>query len=360
MDSFRTAGLFAIAIFFTHQGFAQPPQVSQRITGVVELIRLESGEIHGYLDLPPLDAGERYELSLTIKNRTQERFAFVTVNPGCNCYSFKVPFSGIDARESAEATVEFQVPQYSPKSSYSVGAEFVGKKNAVVGRVSATGSIRGNLFVEHPESVRLRGRQISEIMLPVIFSAPIKSQDLVVSGQDSFGDLEVVGQIVAGDEGSFFLKVLVQNRDRDGSAIGGTLKIKDSVSEKAIEVPLLLIEQAAVEILPVISTFRQKSQKEADPPVLDCLLKFDEMVVADSVAEKQGEEHGVDLSVMAKIKGIPLKLKIDKLSRKVYRVHVEAPEELVSGDDLGDSIEWNVQVNAREFNILTQFRFDRE
>ena len=333
---------------------AQSPDQSETISCLVDIRQNEFGEWYGEVEMPPIEASLKYDLKLKIRNNTKNDFSFSSVKPGCSCYSFELPNRKIPANKDIDARVKFAAPASSPKADYGVGADFIGENGAMIGRIAIKAKVNGNLYIEPPVNVRVKSAEVSEILLPIYLTEPNKISNLEVDGEDSFEENEVVGTIFE-KENQPYLRVLFRSPNRNFSTTSGTLTIRDKVSLKKIDLPLLLIEQAPVEVLPMITSFRETTGDQGSTQfVTKCLLKIN--TDPEIVTEKEP-----DVEVSATINGRPLTVKANRLSRNVYRIFASSSQEDLSPsatEKVKQKINWEIKINNDLFEIDSLYHIE--
>jgi hypothetical protein len=337
-------------LFFLAQENSSSPSDVEKIVGEVEIRKVGSGgEWRAVSELRDVNvvAGGNYQLTLKIKNTDQDEFRFSRSVSGCDCTSFKIAHNKISSGESIDAVFSFKIPDSSSKSEYSVSARFLTDNGAEAGLISVSFAVAGNLHVQFSSNSRLKSTEISEILMPIIVSSPIEVSNIEVDGEDSFEGIDVLASIILID-GSPMLRVIVQNLMRDGSAVSGRLTVRDTITKKTVEVPMLLIEEAPIQVAPLIINFRKINNTNEDSFQSRCILKFNHL-------PEEGDEAETEPAVFAyaSFNGKPLNVDISRLSRSVFRLKITSTVKEIDAQEDATKIIWEIKRGEKTYNTET-------
>jgi hypothetical protein len=318
----------------------------------------------GYGTLENIIAGQEYVVELEIENRTGDPLKFAAVKPDCVCYDFKLDERSVDHGNKMSASIKFRCPSAVKDTESGVFLTFLNEAKEDIGRVGLVYQIGGNLFVEAPYSVKLNQKGLTEFLMPVIYTDPVKFESLILSGQETFESLDLQATLVKNDEGTF-IKITSGASNRDGNSISGELLLEDKESKRKIKVPLLIVEQTPIEISPLFIHFRtgKDGVARAQALIKVNISAEDDIAAADDEKNvpKEKKVAGIGkLVVDADVSGTKISTDVSELTHNIYRVRLTAPETLLPSTSKVKTMQIRIKWKDLDQLIQTDFFVEKE
>jgi hypothetical protein len=306
-------------------------------------------------------------------NSTKFTLRFSRLEGGCSCYEFHLSDKELPPGQAMKGRVKFQVPKHHHVSTYGVHADLFSSSGENIGRLELFGDIAGNLHLSAPETSTLQLHGVTEFLLPLTISSPVKKENLIVEELESFEGLDVVATVVERGQ-RLYLQVAAPNTRQDGSFVSGRLRIRDSVTEKSIDWPMLFICQSHLDIVPSVARLRSVPSDDV-PDVAKELLNSSGKILsgqfmlkinqaAKDVDAQQQKKTGrdlddLDVTIRATCGETPVVLTSVRLSPSIYRVKVYLTESQF--DRLSDKervIDWGVNVGDKSYRHAVSILFE--
>lgn len=337
----------------------RPVRIEARalLAGDSRIVTCEVGE---------LEVGVAYIVELTLSNGRQDPFEFGMLIGSCSCMHLTVNEGVIPPGGSSKIEVELRVRASKLESQLDTILSFFRtsvESNPVL-MLKLLASIKGNLYIDQRTSTLGLSRGVTEHFIPVAISSPVTAGNLVVEKSDSFADMVV--RLEQTDHG-FGLRCLVNSEMIGEGYLNGTISVRDSKSGKSHSLNLLLEKKPPFRLSAGILYFRNppKPIEGEEAGELEKACQANALVSIDAswfdIDGKQDHEPktpGID-SASARIGDHQLTVRLRKLSAAVYRVEIDAPDELLdrsAGQEIDLALE--AGVHGKVFSLPWK-RFDK-
>lgn len=300
------------------------------------------------VDLGTLPANKTGTIDLTLKNPFRKKVVFSKVGVNCACLDVKVSAQEIHPQESIAMRIRFETPDRL-KSSRSIvsialeGTEIPGGRLPIAFAFQLEGLLcfaeKSSHFSFADEAERVTAK------LPIVFTAPIDSADLEVTGTGGMNG--ILGEIEANSEGQF-LKINLPIAHSKAASLSGVVWLKDPKSGRQDSHVVVFTRQQPVVVRPETVRFRYDSTKK----------RFIGAAIV-RVVTKETEVHKSPVgtaTIRCERNNQSMEIEAKHVGGNVFRIQL-ASEDLDTANEPAEKPElsWSIDVNSERYLVRTKF-----
>jgi len=327
------------------------PSVGQRTT------------FSGLGDLGPLLQGKEYEVVLTLVNPHAEPIAIGQIRTSCACLRAVLEQKLILPKGTVQARLTLKVPHDDSTNSF--GAALLCYRQddltSPIIDIRLTGLIEGNLGLPGGQRLLKVGSKPLEVRIPVIYSAPVKPENLEIRTSESLKDCHAI--VVEADQ-RVHIEFIASPAFLSPGGTRGTVTVKDSITGASSEIELLLVRQEVFVVAPSIVRFR-RSNNQSDRLTANTILQFIPTAIngnspiddftKGTVTEQPGETGNVQ-EIACFIGDTRLQADVQKLAGCNFRMRVHLPGDFIPGDE--SELKWSAKLDGRRVETVTGYSIE--
>lgn len=342
---------------------AQPPggQSGSAVSPKPEIITLETSfvdcggggamsPIQADVKLGELQTSRDYEIRLAVGNDTGQDIVFHRVDGSCGCAKLELGGNVFPASKNSMLVLRIRTPPSQQLNELVIYFRILDSNGKDVAGIRILGRLAGNLSLKAISNVMVVPEKgVATMAVPVVHSAPIRTEDLQITLSESLGDM--VAELVHSkiDETIALELTVAGGVVQDGTS--GTVRVTDRVSGKTVSMDLMLTRAMPVTISPVMIRFRE-DPKVADRWTANVLIRVDMPPV-----EEGGPLPGLE-RVTVRLGGQPVDLEFTELKNRIYSGRLNIPTNFLGRDN--DRLIWEFAFVDRKPVVIETLVFGDE
>jgi Protein of unknown function (DUF1573) len=300
------------------------------------------------LDLGTYPSGKTQTFALTVLNKTDQDIVFRKVVTSCSCGKIKFDSNVIPAHSSIGATVRYSASKSLVTPYARIGIWLYGENDDTddnpVARIKLSVSHSAVLAVKVASS----HLEISEagpftFQFPVVTTAPVDPNKLVVIKSDEFAPLEAILDL-NGSSPALVVRGLAENISEDG--LQGEIILRDPGTKLGVSIVLTLSHRPVLTVTPRYLRLRESTAEEG---------AWSAMALLRVLPSTQTQVVPEIVRLTCTANGFPVSVHCSPIGNGVYRVDVQ-----LTTPDMSKLVGKNVASKTDQVPVLWRIELEAE